>query len=74
MSSLPMLKPREVVAALKRGGFVETHSRGGHRYLWNERTKRMTSVPFHAGDVKRGTLMKILRDSGITPEAFRKLL
>lgn len=69
-----MLRPREVFAALLRGGFVHTHSVGSHRYLWNPTTRKMTSVPFHARDVKRGTLKKILRDTGITDEEFLKLL
>ena len=74
MSRLPALRPREVIAALKRAGFVEHHQRGSHLYLVHPRTRRLTDVPIHPRDVKRGTLLSVLAKAGLSQEEFRKLL
>lgn len=74
MSRLGQLKPIEVTNALKRAGFVEHHWTGSHLFLWHPQQKRMTQVPFHARDVKRGTMMKILRQAGLTQREFVTLL
>ncbi|MGB7157991.1 MAG: type II toxin-antitoxin system HicA family toxin [Tepidisphaeraceae bacterium] len=74
MSRLPQLRPVEVVNALKRGGFVQHHQRGSHLYLLHPTTRRMTDVPMHPRDVKRGTLMSILRQAGLSQDQFRELL
>jgi len=74
MSKLPALKPREIIAALKRAGFVEHHQRGSHLHLWHETRKRMATVPVHPGDVKRGTMNAIIRQAGMTAEEFQSLL
>jgi predicted RNA binding protein YcfA (HicA-like mRNA interferase family) len=46
MSQLPSLKPRQVVAALERAGFVIIRIVGSHYQLFNERTRRHTTVPY----------------------------
>ena len=35
MSRLPSVRPRELVAALERAGFVRHHQKGSHLYLWH---------------------------------------
>ena len=75
MSRLPAVTPRQMVAALKRAGFVEDRQQGtSHAQLFNPLTGRKTSVAMHARDLKRGTMMGILREAGISREQFRKLL
>jgi predicted RNA binding protein YcfA (HicA-like mRNA interferase family) len=74
MSRLPTVRPREVVAALKRAGFLEHHQRGSHLYLWHPAKRRLTAVPMHPGDVNRGTLRRILTQAQLTEEEFRELL
>jgi predicted RNA binding protein YcfA (HicA-like mRNA interferase family) len=69
-----MLQARELVAALKRAGFVEHHQTGSHLYLWHPTKKRMTSVPMHPGDLKRGTTQAILKQAGLTEADLRHLL
>jgi len=69
-----MVRPRVVVAALKRIGFIEHHQKGSHLYLWHPQQLRMTSVPMHPGDVKSGTLRAIVKQAGLTDEQFRELL
>ncbi|MBW8876088.1 MAG: type II toxin-antitoxin system HicA family toxin [Acidobacteria bacterium] len=74
MSRLPTLQPRQLVAALKRAGFIEHHQTGSHLYLWHPSRKRMTSIPMHPGDLKRGTASAILKQAGLTEDELRDLL
>ena len=68
MGSIPVLKPREVVALLERLGFVAVRQRGSHRQL-RHADGRGTTVPFHPGrDISPTLLRKIARDIGITVE------
>jgi len=65
-----MLKPREVVAALQRLGFVEVRQRGSHKQFRHP-DGRMTTVPDHKGrDISPGLLRKILEDIRISAEDF----
>ena len=66
--SLPVLKPREVVALLERLGFVEVRQRGSHRQ-YRHSDGRGTTVPFHGSrDISPTLLRKIARDIGLTVE------
>lgn len=70
MGSLPVLKPREVVARLERIGFVEVRQRGSHKQF-RHGDGRATTVPMHAGrDISPILLRQICRDIGISPEEF----
>ena len=72
MSRLPVLKPRIVCRALERAGFVLRKSKGGHRVYVKER--RHVTVPYHAADIKPGTLAAIIQQTGMTVEDFLALL
>jgi predicted RNA binding protein YcfA (HicA-like mRNA interferase family) len=74
MNRLPSLKPREVVAALERCGFVVVRIVGSHYQLFNERTRRHTTVPHHNRDLARGTVTAIVRQAGLTRDEFIELL
>lgn len=74
MRRLPTAKPREVVTALRKAGFVEHHQRGSHLYLWHPTKRRMTAVPMHPGDLHRGLLKRILIQASLTEDQFRALL
>jgi predicted RNA binding protein YcfA (HicA-like mRNA interferase family) len=74
MSRLPTPRPREVVAALKRVGFVEHHQKGSHLYLWHPERRVMTSIPMHSGDLHRGLFKAILKQTGLSEDQFRELL
>ena len=68
MASVPVLKPREVVALLERLGFVGVRQRGSHRQF-RHADGRGTTVPFHPGrDISPTLLRKIARDIRITVE------
>jgi predicted RNA binding protein YcfA (HicA-like mRNA interferase family) len=74
-ATLPVLKAREIVAALERAGFFIHHSKGSHVQLKHrDRPELRITVPFHSGDVPRGTLRSIIRQAGLTVEQFSALL
>jgi predicted RNA binding protein YcfA (HicA-like mRNA interferase family) len=70
MGSVPVLKPREVVAQLHRLGFVEVRQRGSHKQF-RHADGRVTTVPMHSGrDIAPSLLRQICRDIKITIEEF----
>jgi predicted RNA binding protein YcfA (HicA-like mRNA interferase family) len=74
MNKLHRLRGREIIAALKRAGFVVVRVRGSHHFLRHPEG-RTTVVPCHAGEtVGPGLMRKILRDLELSPEEFRHLL
>jgi len=72
MPRLPAVKPRVVIRALKRNGFVIDHVTGSHYILIRERLR--VTVPYHNRDLKRGTLASIITQAGLTVEEFVDLL
>lgn len=70
MGSLPVLKPREVVARLERLGFSEVRQRGSHKQF-RHADGRATTVPMHTGrDISPILLRQICRDIGMAAEDF----
>ena len=70
MGSVPVLKPDEVVAVLKRLGFREIRQRGSHKQFRHP-DGRSTTVPFHAGrDISPILLHKIVKDIRLTMDEF----
>ncbi|MDS3861939.1 type II toxin-antitoxin system HicA family toxin [Thermosynechococcaceae cyanobacterium BACA0444] len=66
MSSVPTLKPQEVVRILINLGFVEVRQRGSHKQFRHE-DGRGTTVPFHKGrDISPRLLRLIASDIGLT--------
>jgi predicted RNA binding protein YcfA (HicA-like mRNA interferase family) len=71
-TSLPVLSAKEVLRALAKAGFFVHHVTCSH-YILKRDDKRVT-VPFHRGDVRRGTLASIIKQSGLTVEEFLEYL
>ena len=70
MPKAPILKPRQVVAILKRLGFVEVRRRGSHRQ-YRHSDGRGTTVPFHSGrDISPLLLRQIAKDIDLTLDEF----
>ncbi|HEY3243579.1 MAG TPA: type II toxin-antitoxin system HicA family toxin [Phycisphaerae bacterium] len=69
---LPILRSKQVVAALERAGFVRVRQTGSHAH-YRKGTLTVT-VPMHARDLKRGTLASILRQAHMTPKELNELL
>lgn len=75
MSKLPRVTGKEVVAALKRGGFIQVRTRGSHHYLRKPGSGTLVCVPVHAGETLAPKLLKsILEQGGLTEEDFKNLL
>lgn len=71
---LPPITAREMVAALKRAGFVEHHQKGSHLVLKREKDNRRTLVAMHTGDLTRGIVKAILAQTGLSEDELRELL
>ena len=66
MGSVPVLKPREVIALLEALGFREIRQRGSHKQ-YRHSDGRATTVPIHTGrDISPTLLRKIARDIRVT--------
>jgi predicted RNA binding protein YcfA (HicA-like mRNA interferase family) len=66
VGNVPVLKPAEVVAILKRLGFAEVRQRGSHKQF-RDTSGRITTVPFHSGrDIAPALLRQIAKDVGRT--------
>jgi predicted RNA binding protein YcfA (HicA-like mRNA interferase family) len=74
LTRLPAVRPSEVVAALKRAGFVEKRQKGSHLILWHEKQRRTTLVALHGRDIPGPTLKEILKQAGLTEDEFLKFL
>jgi predicted RNA binding protein YcfA (HicA-like mRNA interferase family) len=75
MTKVPSLGYREVVAALRRAGWVVVRQRGSHIRLQKEtadETLRLI-VPAHR-PIKRSTLSHILKQARLTPDDLQRLL
>ncbi|MCS6787543.1 MAG: type II toxin-antitoxin system HicA family toxin [Thiobacillaceae bacterium] len=64
----PVLSTPALIRLLERHGFVLDRSRGSHRVYLQPQTGRRVTVPFHRGDLPIGTLLAILKASGIPRE------
>jgi predicted RNA binding protein YcfA (HicA-like mRNA interferase family) len=69
LSDLPVCK---VIRALESVGFTYVRTRGSHA-VYRDPEGRVVVIPQH-GVVKRGTLASILRQAGLSPDEFLKLL
>lgn len=69
-SRLPQVKPKELIRALERMGFVLRRQTGSHAIFRHPETKNIAVVPIHPKDIKRGLLYGILKQAAITEEEF----
>ena len=65
-------KAREILARLKRAGFVVKRQSGSQVVLRHE-DGRQTYVAMHTADVPTGTFRSILKQAGLTEDEFRDL-
>ncbi|MGZ8846012.1 MAG: type II toxin-antitoxin system HicA family toxin [Pyrinomonadaceae bacterium] len=73
--SLPAIRPKRLIGALERAGFVVNRVTGSHYILKHPAKAALrVTVPFHNRDLKRGTLQSIVKQAGFTNEEFLKLL
>jgi predicted RNA binding protein YcfA (HicA-like mRNA interferase family) len=74
--ALPVLRPKRVLRALLRAGFIIHHQTGSHAQLrHSERPHLRVTVPRHDRfDLPQGVLRSILRQAEMTVEEFLELL
>jgi len=71
LSRLPLLPWREVVRVLVKAGFQPARQKGSHLILVKD--KCIVPVPKHK-EIKRGLLLEIIAEAGMTKEQFLKIL
>ena len=72
---LPILSGRDVIKILSKQGFAVSRQKGSHIILVKESKdgKKGVVVPNHK-EIDKGTLLEIIRQSGMTKEDFLKLI
>jgi predicted RNA binding protein YcfA (HicA-like mRNA interferase family) len=71
LSKLPLLSWREVVKTLTKAGFQIARQKGSHLILI--KNENIVPVPKHK-EIKRGLLMAIISEAGLTKEEFLTFL
>ena len=71
MTDIPALRPSDVIAMLRRAGYVIDRQTGSHVFLYKE-GKPPAVVPRHNRDIKKGTLHNIIKGAEMTVEEFLK--
>lgn len=73
MGKLPYLSGKEVCRILQKHGFKEVRRRGNHIAMQRrvENSTLTVPVPDHK-ELRAGTLMSIIRQSGLPRSAFEK--
>ena len=72
MPKLVPISHRELARELRRAGFVEIRTTRHPVYYLAEKNLTIP-VPAHPGDVPKGTLRAIIREMGISVQAFNDL-
>jgi len=72
MPKLPVLKPRQVIAALETAGFRQVRQKGSH--IQFKRGNLLVTVPGHPGDLNPQVLKSILRQAQMSIEELQSLL
>ena len=73
MSRLPRISGRECVKALSKMGYYLKRQEGSHMILRRDEPFGQLVVPDHR-ELDKGTLRAIIREAGLSPDEFSKLL
>ena len=69
------LKPRQVVRALEKAGYIVHETTGSHVHLKHPIKPGRVTVPYHARfDLPKHIVKSIVRQAGLTNEEFFELL
>lgn len=71
---LPAVSPKEAIRALERSGWQLDRVKGSHHVFRHPDRPNRVVVPMHGRDLAKGTLSGIIGASGLTRDAFLKLL
>jgi mRNA interferase HicA len=65
MAKSPTMTAADLIRLLKQHGFEFVRAKGSHQIFKNRTSGKMSVVPLHRGDLPKGTLLAILRQSGL---------
>lgn len=57
--------PQDLIKLLEKHGFLLKRSKGSHHIFYNAISNITIVVPVHNKDIKKGTLLAILKQAGI---------
>ena len=73
MPKLPVFSGKEICALLARHGFIEVRRRGSHIVMQKKKDGRTITVPVpDHKEIMIGTLLSIIRQSGLSRADFEK--
>jgi predicted RNA binding protein YcfA (HicA-like mRNA interferase family) len=72
LTRLPELSWKDTVKALERAGFVFDRQKGSHLVYYHPDTQATVTIPKHSS-IKKGTLMQIIKQTGLTRDEFLEL-
>ncbi len=73
MTRVPSISSKETIRVFEKIGYQIARQHGSHVRLYHP-TKKPLTIPSHHGDLGRGLLRKLLRDSEISLKEFIDLL
>ena len=75
MAELPSVTGQEAIRVFERFGFEVIRVKSSHHILKKPDHPFLLAIPVHGSkDLKKGTLKRLIRDSGATVEEFVALL
>jgi predicted RNA binding protein YcfA (HicA-like mRNA interferase family) len=74
MTKLPVVKPKELVKALKRAGFEPIRQKGSHIFMESPDRPDGITVPVHGKAIPKGLLKAILNQADISVDELLELL
>jgi predicted RNA binding protein YcfA (HicA-like mRNA interferase family) len=74
MPKLPTITPKKLIKIFERLGFQIDRISGSHFVLYRATDKKRVTIPSHAKDLPKGTLLAILRQAEIDKDQLSDLL
>lgn len=71
---LPAVTPKQLIRVLEAKGWQLHRIRGSHHLMFHPERRQVVPVPVHHRELKTGTLIGILRSTGITRDELREML
>lgn len=71
---LPVIKPIQIVKILESVGFEKRRQTGSHLILRHPKTGKIIPIPIHSRELKRGTLMSILKQAELSRDELKDLI
>lgn len=73
MPKIPPMKPKDVAKKFQKLGYVKDRQSGSHMILYHPTHKQRAVIPLHLKDLPKGTLLAILKETGVSKEEFLKI-